>query len=97
MAKTRLVSAIVVAGAIAIGVPAGLAWAGGPGGTVQDDYSSQAVGSGTFIAVAVAFGVVFFGSLLFFLRVLFVVVLFLLLLFLLLLLPVAVSVDGLAA
>ena len=49
MAKTRLVSAIVAAGAIAIGVPAGIAWAGGPGGTVEDNDISQAVGTGTFI------------------------------------------------
>ena len=49
MAKTRLVSAIVVAGAIAVGVPAGLAWAGGPGGAVEDNNISQAVGTGTFI------------------------------------------------
>ncbi len=49
MAKTRLVSAIVAAGAIAMGVPAGIAWAGGPSGTVEDDYISQAVGTGTFI------------------------------------------------
>ena len=49
MAKTRLVSAIVAAGAIAIGVPAGIAWAGGPGGTVEDNDISQAVGTGTVI------------------------------------------------
>jgi len=49
MAKTRLISAIVAAGAIAIGVPAGIAWAGGPDGTVEDNEISQAVGTGTFI------------------------------------------------
>ncbi len=49
MAKTRLVTAIVAAGAIAVGVPAGIAWAGGPGGTVEDNEISQAVGTGTFI------------------------------------------------
>lgn len=49
MAKTRLVSAFVAAGFIAVGVPAGIAWAGGPSGTVEDTNISQAVGSGTFI------------------------------------------------
>jgi len=49
MAKTRLVTVIVAAGVLAVGVPAGIAWAGGPGGTVEDDYTSQAVGTGTFI------------------------------------------------
>lgn len=49
MAKTRLVPAIVVAGALAVGIPAGIAWAGGPGGTVEDNNISQAVGTGTFI------------------------------------------------
>jgi len=49
MAKTRLVPAIVVAGALAVGIPAGIAWAGGPGGTVEDNEISQAVGTGTFI------------------------------------------------
>ncbi|MBU8836198.1 hypothetical protein KL865_07770 [Mycolicibacterium goodii] len=49
MAKTRLVTAIVAAGFIAAGVPAGIAWAGGPGGVVEDTNISQAVGSGTFI------------------------------------------------
>jgi hypothetical protein len=49
MAKTRLVSAIVAAGVIAVGVPAGIAWAGGPGGTVEDTNVSVAVGTGTFI------------------------------------------------
>ena len=49
MAKTRLVSAFVAAGVIAIGVPAGIAWAGGPDGGVEDNNISQAVGTGTFI------------------------------------------------
>ena len=49
MAKTRLVSAFVAAGVIAVGVPAGIAWAGGPGGAVEDTNISQAVGTGTFI------------------------------------------------
>ena len=49
MAKTRLVTAIVVSGVIATGVSAGIAWAGGPGGGVEDNDISQAVGTGTFI------------------------------------------------
>jgi predicted small secreted protein len=49
MAKTRLVTAIVAAGVIAAGVPAGIAWAGGPDGAVEDTDISQAVGTGTFI------------------------------------------------
>lgn len=49
MAKTRLVSAIVVAGALAVGVPAGIAWADGPGGAVEDNNISVAVGTGTFV------------------------------------------------
>ena len=49
MAKTRLVTAIVAAGVFAAGVPAGIAWAGGPDGDVQDTDISQAVGTGTFI------------------------------------------------
>ena len=49
MAKTRLVTAIMVSGVIAAGVSAGIAWAGGPGGAVEDNDISQAVGTGTFI------------------------------------------------
>jgi len=49
MAKTRLVSAFIAAGVIAVGVPAGIAWAGGPGGVVEDTDIAEAVGSGTFI------------------------------------------------
>ena len=49
MAKTRLVTAIVVSGVIATGVSAGIAWAGGPGGAVEDNNIAQAVGTGTFI------------------------------------------------
>jgi hypothetical protein len=49
MAKTRFVSAIVAAGVLAVGVPAGIAWAGGPSGAVEDNEISQAVGTGTFI------------------------------------------------
>lgn len=50
MAKTRLVSAVVAAGVFAVGVPAGIAWAGGPGGTVEDPPDiSVAVGTGAFL------------------------------------------------
>lgn len=49
MANTRLVSAILAAGVLAVGVPAGIAWAGGPVGTVEDNNISVAVGSGTFV------------------------------------------------
>lgn len=47
MANTRLISAIAAAGFIAAAVPAGIAWAGGPAGTVED--ISVAVGTGTFV------------------------------------------------
>lgn len=49
MANTRLISAIAAAGFIAAGIPAGIAWAGGPGGTVQDTDISVAVGTGAFV------------------------------------------------
>jgi hypothetical protein len=49
MAKTRLVSAIVAAGVLAAGVPAGIAWAGGPDGVVEETDIAEAVGSGVFI------------------------------------------------
>jgi enamine deaminase RidA (YjgF/YER057c/UK114 family) len=49
MANTRLISAIAAAGFLAAGVPAGIAWAGGPGGTVEDTNISAAVGTGTFV------------------------------------------------
>lgn len=49
MAKTRLVSSVVAAGVLAMGVPAGIAWAGGEGGVVENTDISVAVGTGTFI------------------------------------------------
>ena len=49
MANTRLISAVAAAGLIAVGVPAGIAWAGGPGGTVEDTNISVAVGTGAFV------------------------------------------------
>ncbi|GJF09098.1 hypothetical protein NGTWS0302_22930 [Mycolicibacterium cyprinidarum] len=49
MPHTRLVSAIVAAGVIAAGVSAGTAWAGGPGGVIENvDDMSVAVGTGVF-------------------------------------------------
>lgn len=57
MANTRLVSAIVAAGVVAAGVSAGAAWAGGPGGYVDDtaDDISAAVGTGEFDGALVGF------------------------------------------
>lgn len=49
MSKTRFIWAVVVAGALAGGATTGLAWAGGPGGTIEDPEDiSAAVGTGTF-------------------------------------------------
>ncbi len=48
MAKTRLVTAIA-AGVLIGGISTGIAWAGGPGGTIEDPEDIfAAVGSGTF-------------------------------------------------
>lgn len=48
MAKTRLITAIA-AGVLLGGISTGVAWAGGPGGTVEDPEDIYAaVGSGTF-------------------------------------------------
>ncbi len=50
MANKRLVSAIVAAGVVAAGASAGFAWAGGPGGTIDNSADTyEAVGTGTFI------------------------------------------------
>ena len=50
MANIRLVSAVVVAGVIAAGASTGYAFAGGPGGTVDNSADIyEAVGTGTFI------------------------------------------------
>lgn len=46
MAKTRLLAAIA-AGVVIGGISTGVAWAGGPGGTVEAD-TFAAVGTGTF-------------------------------------------------
>lgn len=47
MGRTRKVWASVAAGVVAGGVSTGIAWAGGPGGTVEAD-TSVAVGTGLF-------------------------------------------------
>ena len=49
MAKSRLIPAFVAAGVVAAGISAATAWAGGPGGTVEDPEDIfAAVGTGTF-------------------------------------------------
>ncbi len=57
MPSTRLVSAIMAAGVITAGISTGTAWAGGPGGVVEnaDDMMSAAVGTGVFIDNLVGF------------------------------------------
>lgn len=44
-----MVSAVLAAGVVAAGVSAGIAWAGGPDGAVEDTDISVAVGTGVFI------------------------------------------------
>lgn len=53
MPNTRLVSMMVAAGVAVAGVSAGIAWAGGPAGAVED--ISEAVGTGTFAGELVGF------------------------------------------
>jgi len=56
MANTRLVSAIVAAGVIAAGISTSTAWAGGPGGVIEDPSDmSEAVGTGVFDGGLVGF------------------------------------------
>ena len=56
MPSTRLVSAIMAAGVITAGISTGTAWAGGPGGAVENVYQmSAAVGTGVFIDNLVGF------------------------------------------
>ena len=56
MPSTRLVSAIMAAGVITAGISTGTAWAGGPGGVVENaDDMSAAVGTGVFIDNLVGF------------------------------------------
>lgn len=49
MPQTRLVSTIAVAGVFAAGITAATAWAGGPGGVIENvDMMSVSVGTGVF-------------------------------------------------
>ncbi len=49
MPNIRLVSAIAAAGVIAAGISTGTAWAGGPGGVIENvEHMSVAVGTGVF-------------------------------------------------
>ena len=48
MARTGLVSLMVAAGIVAAGIATSSAWAGGPGGAVEEDMF-EAVGTGVFI------------------------------------------------
>lgn len=49
MPKTRLVSTIAAAGVIAAGISTGTAWAGGPGGVIENvGMMSVSVGTGAF-------------------------------------------------
>jgi len=49
MPRTRLVSTIAAAGVIAAGLSTGTAWAGGPGGVIENvEDMSVAVGTGVF-------------------------------------------------
>ncbi|MGB0437738.1 MAG: DUF4189 domain-containing protein [Mycobacterium sp.] len=56
MPNTRLVSVILAAGVIGAGISTGTAWAGGPGGVVENvDHMSAAVGTGVFEDALVGF------------------------------------------
>ncbi len=56
MANFRLLSSIAAAGVIAAGISTGVAWAGGPGGVVEDPEDIyEAVGTGTFSGNLVGF------------------------------------------
>ena len=56
MPSNRLVAPLVAAGVIAVGISTGTAWAGGPGGTVENSTEiSVAVGTGVFIDGLVGF------------------------------------------
>ena len=57
MGKVRVITTIVASGIVAAGMAAGTAWAGGPGGYVEDasDDVSEAVGTGTFTGGIVGF------------------------------------------
>ena len=56
MPNTRLVSVILAAGVIGAGISTGTAWAGGPGGVIENaDHMSAAVGTGVFEDALVGF------------------------------------------
>ena len=56
MPRIRSAAPLVIAGVIAVGISTGTAWAGGPGGTVENSTDiSVAVGTGVFIDGLVGF------------------------------------------
>ena len=56
MRSTRLVAPLVAAGVIAVGISTSTAWAGGPGGAIEDSNDiSVAVGTGVFVDGLVGF------------------------------------------
>lgn len=56
MANFRLLSSIAAAGVVAAGISTGIAWAGGPGGVVEDPEDIYAaVGTGSFADSEVGF------------------------------------------
>lgn len=56
MANFRLLSSIAAAGVLAAGISTGVAWAGGPGGVVEDPEDIyEAVGTGAFANSLVGF------------------------------------------
>lgn len=56
MPRIRLVAPLMVAGLVAVGISIGTAWAGGPGGTIEDGSDmSVAVGTGVFVDELVGF------------------------------------------
>ena len=56
MRSTRLVAPLVAAGVIALGISTSTAWAGGPGGAIEDSNDiSVAVGTGVFVDGLVGF------------------------------------------
>ena len=56
MPSIRLIAPLVVAGVVAVGISTSTAWAGGPGGTIENSTDiSVAVGTGVFIDQLVGF------------------------------------------
>lgn len=56
MPSFRLTAPLVVTGLVAVGISTGTAWAGGPGGTIENATDmSVAVGTGVFIDALVGF------------------------------------------